>query len=154
MKSIEVAQLSNDGNSLFEAIAHQLFACQPSDLTDLANYLATKFMSPLVVDPQQKLTAALLEAFSDPKTSMVLLTAISKIFKVNILVICENGPIFFLNGFNQEYYRYACLTHRLKSGSDNRKKFRFDSVISIHDAKADANKVNKSINRNRNQSEI
>lgn len=60
------------------------------------------------------------------------LTAISEIYKVNILVFREKDTFSIINGFNKTYHRTICLAYRLGNKGKTNKYNHYDSVGGIN----------------------
>lgn len=62
--------------------------------------------------------------------------AVSSIYEVNILIICENSSVYFVNGFDSQFNRSLLLAYRLNSQHDRPNtggpRNHYDSGINIH----------------------
>lgn len=157
---LQLAKIKGDGNCLFRALAHQLFqeklnTSKQNKSTkklraDLVEYIKSNYadfeheLKGSVLD--RKSTASIIEDIeSDCRFYLnhclqksgcwggaECIKAASRLYKVNVIIVNENGPCYLVNGFNSSYKRCVILAYRLASikGDDNIRNH-YDSVTGI-----------------------
>lgn len=158
---IEVLPIAKNGNSLFDAIAHQLYlpkinSDEHNNLSfrlrqETVNYIKENFPSfehdvrgriyeMNIRDPANYydwfLNNYLSKNYSSGGTES--LRAIGAIYKTNIIVFNENGDLYFANKFNPNYQRSIMLAFRLMDGLNDDKIYtniyrnHYDSIAEVN----------------------
>lgn len=152
--TMDVAKMNKNGNCLFLAAANQLYDVASDKLTVLAQELRQnvveyiwknleKFRFILTgsntqsLEESNKICKAILDALLKPGKwgGTESLIAISEMHKVNMVIVNEMGPVYFINEFSSEYGTCVLLAYRLCEGTKRKvqnKKNKIDTDVRDH----------------------
>lgn len=160
LATIHVTAIKKDGNCLFSALAHQIFHVKLNssehekatmDLRqESVNYIKGNFNEfahdirgrvldkmPSSEDIEKECTFFVNQCL--PRAGcwggFESIKAISKMYKINILIFSENGAYYFANRFDAGYNASVCLAfrdaNRVKKKTAGTVKNHYDSVVDI-----------------------
>lgn len=158
--SCQVTKIKRDGNCLFRALAHQLFgetqSIRKQDQSmkrlraDVVAHIKENYadfeheLKGCVMDRKENVDVNSLDMECQLYLNHCLtkagcwggaesIKAVSRIYKVNVVIINENGPCYLVNGFNPNHERTVLLGYRLahpESKSQGNRNH-YDSVINV-----------------------
>lgn len=152
---IQVIPINKNGNCLFATIMHQIHGKKNG--SDEHKVLTEKLRKQVVLYIKDhlseftfaiksrinyegdKVEEACLKFLDEDLASngffggMETFVAVSKIYKVNMLVFNENGPFYFVGGFNREFDRTIFLAYRTGGIDEDNKVIynHYDSICSV-----------------------
>lgn len=155
VRSLTIVKIKNDGSCLFRALAHQLF-CEKlggrqqnlstkNMRSDVVTFIKSNYemfehelkgcvfdrMNPDDIDDLDKECKIFLNSIL-PKSGcwggVETIKAVSCKHRVNVLVINEFGPCYYVNGFNLEFTQTIIIAYRLGHESVRN---HYDSVVKI-----------------------
>lgn len=148
---VDVIKIEDDGNCMFTTIVHQLkfVKCNTSEHTALAIRLRATVVEHITKN-FSKFKRLIQERIgcSDEKTNescstflerlkidsntwggTETLLAVMELYSVNIVILNENGPVYFVNGFNQNYNKLIFMAYRICGNKHNHNHY--DTIFTL-----------------------